>query len=321
VGHVRGCEQRSDRGMDDPGAAPWSIATLLLVLLPACATTAPHAPRAWDPAGDAAWGADAPVDPVTPFAPLQEAPAGEASESEELAKKLSNPVADLISVPFQFNYDANIGPERRGHRLTLNVQPVVPFNLTPDWNLISRTILPLTHQEDIVPGSGTQNGLGDTTQSLFFSPVTKPGELIWGVGPAFLIPTGSDDELTADKWGLGPTVVLLQQKGPWTIGGLANHIWSVAGDDDRQDISSTFLQPFLAHTTKSAVTYTLNTESTYDWKNSDWAIPINAMVSKVLKIGEQRVSIGGGLRWWAESSHDGPQGLGFRFIITLLYPR
>jgi hypothetical protein len=290
-----------------------------LLLIAACSTPASRAKTGGDE-----WRTLSSTELVAQNAPVQESGQAAAPEhdAEELAKKLSNPVAALISVPFQGNYDANIGPNEDGEKYYVNIQPVVPISLDEDWNLISRTILPVVHQEDLAPGSGTENGLGDITQSLFFSPA-RPTEsgLIWGVGPAFLIPTASDDELGAEKWGIGPTGVALKQDGPWTIGALANHIWSVAGDDDRTDVSNTFLQPFVAYTTKEAWTYTLNTESNYDWKDEEWSVPINAQISKVTRIGDQLVSIGGGLRWWADSAPDGPEGLGARFFVTLLYPR
>jgi hypothetical protein len=137
----------------------------------------------------------------------------------------------------------------------------------------------------------------------------------------FLLPTATDDLLGADKWGVGPTAVALKQEGPWTYGALANHIWSVAGDDNRQDISATFLQPFLAYTTKEAVTFLLNTESTYDWKSKQWAVPLNATATKVMKLGNQLVSVGGGVRYWAESTDGGPEGLGVRLLFTLVFPK
>jgi hypothetical protein len=129
------------------------------------------------------------------------------AQDASLAQELSNPIASLISVPFQFNYDQNIGPEEEGERLTLNIQPVIPFSLNDDWNVISRTIVPIISQDDIFPGAGDQFGLGDTVQSLFFSPATPgPSGIIWGVGPVFLLPTGglSDELLSGEKWGAGP---------------------------------------------------------------------------------------------------------------------
>jgi hypothetical protein len=243
-------------------------------------------------------------------------------QASVLAKQLSNPVAALISVPFQLNFDQDIGPAEEGDRWTLNLQPVIPIGINAEWNLISRTILPLIAQDDIFPGAGSQSGLGDVVQSFFFSPKepTSSG-WIWGAGPVFLLPTGSDDLLTADQWGAGPTAVVLKQQGHWTYGALANHLWSFAGDEDRQDVNATFLQPFLSYTTPTAWTYTLNTESTYDWEGEEWNVPVNALVSKVTKVGSQLVSVGGGLRYWADSPESGAEGLGVRLVFTLLFPK
>lgn len=241
--------------------------------------------------------------------------------SADLAKKLSNPIASLISVPFQLNHDHGYGP-LDGDKTTLNIQPVIPISLNADWNLISRTILPVTYQDDIAGPSGSQFGLGDVVQSFFLSP-SKPteGGLIWGAGPVFLIPTATDDLLGGEKWGAGPTVVALKQDGPWTYGALANHIWSFAGNEDRNDISNTFVQPFLSYTTPTAWTFALNTESTYDWKAKEWSVPINLTVSKLVRVNEQPISVTGGLRYWAAAPDNGPEGLGFRLGLTFLFPK
>lgn len=244
------------------------------------------------------------------------------TNAEELAKKLANPVAALISVPFQLNHDQDIGGARGGDRWTLNLQPVVPIDLAPDWNLISRTIVPVVWQRDVFEGAGSQSGVGDIVQSLFASPKRPTaGGWIWGAGPVFLLPTGSDDLLSGEKWGAGPTGVALKQDGPWTYGLLANHIWSFAGSSDRADISTTFLQPFLTYTTPNAWSFTAQTESTYDWKGEQWTVPLNAVVAKVTKIGDQLVSLAGGVRYWADGPESAPHGWGFRLAVTLLFPK
>jgi hypothetical protein len=249
------------------------------------------------------------------------AASGASAQDSDLAKQLSNPVASLISVPFQFNYDRGFGPED-GYRATLNIQPVIPITLTEDWNVISRTIVPIITQEDIAGPTGTQSGLGDITQSLFFSP-KQPGlgGIIWGVGPVFLIPTATDDLLGGEKWGAGPTGVALKQSGPWTVGILANHIWSFAGDEARADVDTTFLQPFVSYTTADAWTFGVNTESTYDWNEEQWSVPVNFTVAKLVKFGEQPVSFTVGARYWAEAPENGPEGWGFRGVATFLFPK
>jgi hypothetical protein len=250
------------------------------------------------------------------------AAAAHADTAEDVARQLSNPVAALISVPFQFNHDREIGPARDGSRWLLNIQPVVPFDLNDDWNIISRTILPVVWQEDVFPGAGRQSGIGDIVQSVFFSPkVPTAGGVVWGVGPVFLLPTGTDDLLTTDKWGAGPTGVVLRQQGPWTVGTLANHIWSFAGSSSRADVNATFVQPFVTYTLPTATTFVLNTESTYDWEARQWSVPVMAGVTQVLRLGDQLVQVGVLGRYWAESPQQGPHGWGLRLNVTLLFPR
>jgi hypothetical protein len=244
---------------------------------------------------------------------------GQAQSDADLASQLSNPVASLISVPFQFNWDHEFGPDRSGHRTTLNIQPVVPSKINADWNLISRVIVPIVDQHIPFLGDGSQTGLGDITGEFFFSPAKPTANgVIWGVGPAFLAPLHTDF-ISGNRWALGPTAVVLKQASGWTYGALVNHLWSVGGSS-APDISSTFLQPFVAYTTKDAWTYTLNTESSYDWENSQWTVPINVLVSKLTRIGKQPVSFAVGARYYADSPASGPHGWGARFVVTLLFP-
>ena len=249
----------------------------------------------------------------------QTAPGG-PNDAAELAKKLSNPVASLISVPVKLDWDTGIGPAG-ADRAVYVVQPVIPITLSKDWNLISRTIVPYIDAQSPVTGGADQSGLGDITQSFFFSPsAPTAGGWIWGAGPVLLLNTASNDALGSDKWGAGPTAVLLRQEGGWTYGVLANHIWSFGGNEQRADISTTFLQPFLAYTTKTQTTWGINTESTYDWKNSQWTVPINLSVSQLVKLGSQPVSFAFGLRSYAERPDGGPDW-GLRFSVTFLFPK
>jgi hypothetical protein len=243
-----------------------------------------------------------------------------AVSAKELAKQLSNPVASLISVPFQFNWDTGIGP-KDADRVTLNVQPVIPFSFNEDWNLISRTILPITYLESTADGVDSAFGLGDTVQSLFFSP-KEPTEGGWitGIGPVLLLPTATENAFKSKQWGLGPTGVALRQHDGWTYGGLVNHVWGVNSPDDRSRVNATFLQPFISYTTPTAVTFSLNTESAYDWKSEQWTIPFNASVSKLTTVGKQKVSFQLGGRYYADAPDGGPDW-GLRFTATLLFPK
>jgi hypothetical protein len=260
----------------------------------------------------------------------------EADEADELAKKLNNPISSLISVPFQANEDWGFGPSGNGYKFTLNIQPVVPISISKDWNLIVRTILPIVSQHDLFfipnlpkdspfqPQNRSQDGLSDTLQSFFLSPKNPgPFGLIWGIGPAFLYPTGTHPFLGTGTFSIGPTFVVLKQSGPWTIGVLMNQLWSVVIEEHRKSYSAMFEQPFISYTTKTHTTFFVNTETTADWnassENGKWTVPLNFGLSQILKIGKQPISLQIGGRYYADTPRYGPTW-GVRFNLTLLFP-
>jgi hypothetical protein len=250
---------------------------------------------------------------------LPQLPAAFADETGDLAKQTQNPVANLISLPIQNNWDFGIGPAD-AMRYTLNVQPVIPFSLNDEYNLITRTIVPYIYAESPVRNRSDKSGLGDILQSFFFSPKAPINGWIMGAGPVFLYPSATEDELGKEKWCAGPTAVMLKQESGWTYGILFNHLWSFAGDDDRTNINATFLQPFVSFTNETFTTFGINTESTYDWKNSDWTVPINVSATQLLKLGNQPLSLSLGWRYYAEAPSGGPDW-GLRFVVTLLFPK
>ena len=242
----------------------------------------------------------------------------EKAQQAELVKKTLNPVASLISVPIQNNWDFGIGPDD-AMKYTANIQPVIPFSLSKDWNLITRTILPVIYQESRFAGDDSHSGLGDVLQSFFLSPKEPVGGWILGGGPALLYPTATDSVLGAGKWGAGPTIVALRQEHGFTYGVLANHIWSYAGWGDN-DVNATFLQPFFSYSTKTYTTFTVNTETTYDWTGHQWTVPVNFMLNQMLKVGKQPISLQLGYRYYAEGPSGGPEW-GLRFADTFLFPK
>jgi hypothetical protein len=246
------------------------------------------------------------------------APALAQENDTELAKKLANPVASLVSVPLQFNYDCCYKPVG-SNRVTLNVQPVMPFGLTDDWSLIVRTILPIVDAPSPIAGGHTSFGFGDTTQSFFFSP-QPVGGFVWAVGPAFLWPTATDVALGSHKWGAGPTGLLLQQSHGWTYGMLANHIWSYGGEREYPNVSNTFLQPFISYNWPDTTSLGLNMENTYNWTAQQWTVPMNVTVGHLFNMGGQRINLSLGGRYYAERPHDSASW-GLRFTMTLLFPK
>ena len=189
--------------------------------------------------------------------------------------------------------------------------------------MISRTIVPIVNQKNIPVQGSNESGLGDIVQSLFFSPKAPTSDgWIWGVGPVLMLNSASDDTLGSGKWGVGPSLIALKQDGALTYGMLANHIESFAGDKGRSYVSASLVQPFVAFvidTTKT--TLSLNSESTYDWSNRQWSVPVNAGVYQMLKVGDQIMQAGVGARYWADSPENGPDGWGLRMQLTFLFAK
>jgi hypothetical protein len=245
-------------------------------------------------------------------------PAAADDDAGKLAKDLSNPVASLISLPFQFNDDCCFGP-KDGGRVLLNIQPVIPVKLSDDMTVIVRTILPVIGEDEFAPGAGSHIGFGDVTQSFFFAPTPEPGGWIWGAGPVFLWPSATDAAIGSREWGAGPTLVILKQENGWTYGALLNHLWSYAGESKRDNVSSTFIQPFINYTWPDTTGVGVNTETTYDWIHDEWSTPLNLSVSHIFKLQGRPTSFSLGARWYPATFDDGPRW-GLRFNVTFLFP-
>jgi hypothetical protein len=243
--------------------------------------------------------------------------AAAAQSPDELAKQTQNPVASLISVPLQGNWDFGIG-DRDATSTLLNVQPVMPFGISKRTNVILRVIMPLTSQ----PGSGTTrtNGLGDIVATAFFSPA-KSGRVIWGAGPVLLLPSATNGALGSEKFGVGPSIVALAQPGPWTVGALFNQTWSVSGASDHDDVNATYLQPFLNYNLGNGVSAGVSLEASANWEAEEaWTAPLLFSLSKVTLLGKRPVSfaVAGGP---TIANPDGGASWRFRFSATFLFPR
>lgn len=231
-------------------------------------------------------------------------------------------MSDLISVPFQFNWSGRLGSASKGNQGYLNIEPVIPFHVNQDWNIISRTVAPLIWQNKIAPGLGSQVGLSNIEQSFFLSPSNPVGGIVYGAGPVFYLPTASDKLLGNSQTGIGPTAVALKIDGPWTYGALVNQIWRVAGPVSygAKQVNQLYFQPFISYTNKDAWTYYVQLESQYNWSTQKWILPVDVGVNKLVTINNMPISFGVALRYFAASPHDGPKGLGAQASITFLLP-
>jgi hypothetical protein len=241
-----------------------------------------------------------------------------SADATALAKAVQNPIANLISVPFQSNFNFGAGPED-AMLYVLNFQPVIPVQLTENWNLITRTIVPIINQTAPFPGMDDAWGLGDINPSLWLSPA-KPGKLIWGVGPTFTFPTATDHLLGTGKWSAGPAVVALTVQGPWVLGALANNQWSFAGWGDR-DVNQLLIQPFVNYNLPEGWYLTSSPILTADWEaESDrWTVPLGGGFGKVVRIGKLPINLQLGAYYNIDKPDNGPDWQ-LRFQIQFLFP-
>ena len=240
---------------------------------------------------------------------------------EDLAQAVQNPVGDLISLPFQNNTNFGFGPYDRTQNV-LNIQPVLPISLSSDWNLITRTIFPVITQPDFFSESGSTTGLGDVNFTAFLSP-SKPGKFIWGVGPAIVLPTATDESLGSGKWSAGPSVVGLSIQGPWVAGILMSNVWSFAGDSDRADVNFFLAQYFVNYNMDhgwylvSAPIITSNWEAS---SGNQWIVPFGAGIGKIFRIGKQPMNFNTQAFYNAVKPDFGPDWQ-WRFQLQFMFPK
>jgi hypothetical protein len=220
-------------------------------------------------------------------------PARAELSAEELAKLAQNPVGNLISVPFQNNTNFNVGPYN-GTQNILNIQPVIPVEINKDWNIITRTIVPVISQPQLSPTTDRTNGIGDAVFSAFLSPA-NPGHWIWGVGPVVQLPTNTSDELGNKNWGLGPTFVVLHldHGDPWVYGVLANNIWSLSSSKQGGAYNNGLIQPFVNYNFKGGFYLVSGPILTVDWKadsGQQWTVPLGGGIGKIFHLGKLPVN-------------------------------
>jgi hypothetical protein len=250
----------------------------------------------------------------------QQPPAAPAEDVTELAKKTQNPVGDLISVPLQFNFNTGGGLEDQTF-LNLNVQPVIPFAINDDWNIISRTIIPINS----APGpNGTTrySGVGDIQAQVYVTP-SQPGGIIWGIGPVFSLPTGTVTGLETGSWGMGPAGVVLKMTGPWVLGGLVNQIWTIAHADTYTKVNQFLFQPFVNYNFGKGWALSFAPIITANWEatsGNQWTVPLGLGITRTTVFDGRPMSIGVQYYNNVERPDNGP-GQQLRFVLSLLYPK
>jgi hypothetical protein len=247
--------------------------------------------------------------------------AQEAADADsELAKKTQNPVADLISLPFQNNTNFNFGPKDKTQNI-LNIQPVVPLNLNEDWNLITRTIAPLICMPEFT-NEGSDFGLGDIQFTTFLSPANPEG-LIWGAGPVFRFPTATDERLGSEKWSAGPSAVFIGMEGPWVAGVLVQNVWSYAGSSSRESVNEFLLQYFINYNMPGGWYISSAPIITANWEadsGNRWTVPFGGGAGKIVRIGKMPVNVSCQAFYNVEKPQYGADWT-LRLQMQLLFPK
>ena len=241
-----------------------------------------------------------------------------SNSASQLAAKLTNPVADLISVPFQLNSYRGLGADGQGTAEDLVIQPVVPLTLNKDWNYIVRPVMTLGSQNNVDGFSGT--GAAPVVIQTFLSP-NNNSKFIWGVGPVLSTPALSGNDFGTRQTGAGLSAVGLCMSAPWTVGLLTYQTWDVGGSNIAGTANNTYWQPFVSYVTRDAWTFTLNTQSSFNWDSRSSQNPMNATVSKLVHVGGVPMSLSVGGRYFLSSVPGGPSGWGLRAGVTLLFPK
>jgi hypothetical protein len=247
-----------------------------------------------------------------------------AQDAADLARAAQNPVADMISLPFQNNSNFEFGPLKKTQNV-LNIQPVYPVSLSSNWNVITRTIVPLIAQPATVSGEDYTFGLGDAQLSAFFSPKKPSGGWVWGVGPVVQLKTATDDRLGAGVWGVGPTAVALRLGKTWVYGALLNNIWSVSKDAGRDDVNALLMQPFVNYNFPASPGryLTFSPIITANWKadsGNQWTVPIGLGIGQITKFGKQPANIQASAYYNVERPDNGARWQ-LRLQLQLLFPK
>ena len=244
-----------------------------------------------------------------------------AQESSDIAKQAQNPIANLISVPIENDFNPQTGVHK-DDSYVMQMKPVVPFTLSNDWILISRTIIPVIQVPDLAPGVNGTTGLGDVQESLFLSP-KKAGPVIWGAGPAISFPTATQSILGTKKLSIGPNVVVLRSQGHWLFGTLVQNLWSVAGPSSRPDVNQMVLQPFVNYNLRHGWYLTSSPILTANWEakpDQRWTVPVGGGVGRIIHLGKQPVNLYAQFFRNVERP-DGTTHWSARFDMTFLFPK